>query len=562
MTYTITTTMQPDVEIIVDDVEYAYLYAIGLIYSAVPGGVDPDETRYAYIFSETPVRFAGDVEIDGSLTADTYVSVDARLDQVETTLTGLGTAVAAIPADGASATASLRTLGPGAQQAAPGTAPSVLRRTIGANGPAAARMMALRRALTDGACSFAIGNLGDSTGNDTNEWFYRWGQALAGQFPAITVHHRLWSDTAQEIQPPTVIQMGTAGVRYLDGSTGTKGRRLAASQSPTLSGVIDVKYRANLASWNPGSTIVFTGRSGSEGNRGWYCMISPSGYPVFTFSQDGYAATLSAMTVTTLTGIADLATYSLRFVFTPNNGAGGRSLSVYKSPDEVTWTQIGATTTIAGTVTVNQPATLGYECGGVSGVGYTPSLNTHKVEICDGLNGPSVVPALPDLWPPYSSSSAYCVGAPILTLVNGSYPGATISYLGDATRIKRMMPNYGQVLQFLSDGHNEVLALGQEWYALYSGWVASVRATLPGVPVIALTQNPETAASTYYREHAKRRIGLLAMSEVVPVIDTFKAFLDYGANWGTDLMTDSIHPNPTGSQLWADMVAAVFAAND
>lgn len=51
--------------------------------------------------------------------------------------------------------------------------------------------------------------LGDSTGNEETEWFYRTVQALAAQFPAYTVTYRLWADGTQSYAAPVTLQAGT-----------------------------------------------------------------------------------------------------------------------------------------------------------------------------------------------------------------------------------------------------------------------------------------------------------------------------------------------------------------
>lgn len=44
------------------------------------------------------------------------------------------------------------------------------------------------------------------------------------------------------------------------------------------------------------------------------------------------------------------------------------------------------------------------------------------------------------------------------------------------------------------------------------------------------------------------------------VIDTYKAFQDSPGGVAPLLETDGVHPNATGSQLWADAVTSAFEA--
>lgn len=56
----------------------------------------------------------------------------------------------------------------------------------------------------------AVLNLvGDSTGNETGEWFYKLVVWIGQQFPKYTIVYRLWDDAAQAYLAPTTIQTGT-----------------------------------------------------------------------------------------------------------------------------------------------------------------------------------------------------------------------------------------------------------------------------------------------------------------------------------------------------------------
>lgn len=407
--------------------------------------------------------------------------------------------------------------------------------------------------------STGIQVLGDSTGNATDEWVYKTAQALMADYPEWTFHYRLWDDANQRYGVPTVMQTGTAGTRYLDCSTGTTTRRLDPLVSTHLTGTIDVQIKVSMADWTPAVQCIMTGRSGASGTRGWYVLVNTAGLPTFVYSVDGTA--IATMSPGALLGLADGSTKWLRWLFTPDDGAGNKVLKCYTSDDGATWTQLGTTQTSAGAVTLFNP-NLGYEVGGVAaGVG-SSGLKVYEVRIRNGENGPNVVPALPDLWPPYNINGAQVVGAPICTIVNGSHPGANIAYLGDSVRLPKMTPDYGQVVALLSTSHNEGLSQGLLWSNLLTTWLAAVKARLPLAPPVLLTQNPETPASTNWAaEHARRHTDSLAYARInrIDVIDTYRAFIDYG-DWAADLMGDNVHPNAAGSNLWRDVVLAAYDA--
>ncbi len=188
-------------------------------------------------------------------------------------------------------------------------------------------------------------------------------------------------------------------------------------------------------------------------------------------------------------------------------------------------------------------------------------MRIYEVEIRDGLGGPIMAPVLPDLWNQFSSASAYSVGAPILTVVNGSVAGAGLSYLADSTRVKKLTPDCGQEVVFLSCSHNDGMRYGRDYVGAYKSWVAGVKNRLPGASIVALTQNPQTDAATYPSAHAARRRNIIsaAQDSGIGAIDVAAAFLDVGT-WESSLMADAVHPNSSGSDLWADLVAAFIRA--
>ena len=419
---------------------------------------------------------------------------------------------------------------------------------------------ALTVALTDATRPCAVQVLGDSTGDGTTDWPYRVAQSLAARYPGHSVVHRLWNDTTQDFDAPTVIQTGTAGVRYMDLTSGRFPRRLPTAAAPHLTGAIDVRVDLQAADWTPansfGSTILVS-EGGGAGNWGWYFSVNTAGYLQFVGSTNGTALDV-IMTANATTGLVDGTRSWVRAVFNPNDGSGNRTAKFYKSTDGITWTQIGTTVTTAGTVVLSDRLAVGsipaYLLGGVGAATNVTALKFYEVDIRNGADGPSIVPRLPDLWASYGAGTPHpFVGAPVLTFVNGSRSGASIDYLNDATRRLRLTPDYGAVVTLLSSSHNETTYIGRAWRARYAQWVTDVLART-GTGIAAMTQNPETSDATYSLEHARRRCELLSFGPAlgIDVIDTWQDFLDAG--WPGTLMADDVHPNATGSDVWRDVI--------
>lgn len=419
--------------------------------------------------------------------------------------------------------------------------------------------------LDEGTRSTGIQVLSDSTGNENWEWPYLIGAAIGADHPDYTVRWRTWSDATQDYAAPVTIQSGAAGDRYMDLVNGSNPRRLANAAAPHLTGTIDVRMDLEAADWTPansyGSTILVS-EAGGTGNWGWYFSINTSGVLQFVGSTNGTDLDV-IMNANAVTGLTDGARSWVRCVFTPNDGAGNRTAKFYRSTDGITWTQIGTTVTTAGAVVLSDriaaSTNSAYLLGGVGAATNSTAFKFYEVDIRDGENGPGIVPRLPDLWSVFGAGTTQpVVGAPILTITSGAHPGATISYLDDATRKKRLTPDYGNAVAFLSASHNQTRSTGRVWYAEFLAWVNSVR-TLLGVPLVAVTQNPQRAAATYSAEHARRRLELVGFGPgmAVHVIDTYAAFLANPA-WSTELMADDVHPNAAGQAVWRDAVLAAF----
>lgn len=418
-------------------------------------------------------------------------------------------------------------------------------------------LWALKDALAQGQSS-AIQVLGDSTGNESWEWPTLVAQDLATRYPDFTVHVRTWNDANQALDLPTVVQEGAAGPRHLKVATDRAPQRLDPGSAPHLTGVIDARLKLSMPTWTPANSFggaILLSEEGGNGAWGWALSIRNQGNLTFYYSSDG--STLQSVHSSAATGLAPGATSWIRVVFDPAGSA-----KFYLSSDGQTWTQLGTTMTLSPVVLSNR---LGdYRLGGHGTVGTEAGVNIYAVDIRDGENGRSIVPRLPDLWSWYGAGTRMDIaGAPVLTVVNGSHPGAGISYLGQQSRLNQLTPDYGQRLTFISTSHNEARAIGGQWGAKLRSFVHQVLELLPGAGVIAVTQNPQVSAATYSREHARRRIDTIGFGKSMglDVIDTYGMFVG-NPNWSGQWMADQVHPNTAGQRAWADMLIEAFDAAD
>ncbi len=411
----------------------------------------------------------------------------------------------------------------------------------------------------DSGLSAAIGVLGDSTGNErgaTAEWPELFIQRIASQYPSHNVKHTVWNDATQAYSIDELIQAGPLGERKVSFA---KSLIIDATLAPHIAGDIDVQCKVAMTDWTPAGNQNFVSKFGGAGSRCWRFYINSAGNLVFEWSNDGTAQINKVATANT--GLTDGAVSWIRVTLDVDNGAAGSDVKFWKSSDGVTWTQIGSTVTTAGVATVVDIAAQPFEIGARSISSELMLGNMYEVKIRNGIDGPIVAPVLPELWERRDDTSYTFTGSPTLFLVNGSHPGAGISYLNDTTRRPKLNPDYGQTTIILSDSHNESFRAGERFRVEYEAWIDSVMSLRPMATIVLSTQNQRKSPATFIEPHAVRQqiIKSVASKRRLSVIDTYKAFN------GDDTLvsSDGIHPTKgsstvSGSVVWAREAFGLF----
>lgn len=409
-----------------------------------------------------------------------------------------------------------------------------------------------------GSRPVAIQVIGDSTGNDVTEWPRLLANHIRATIPAYTVQEVVYNVATETSPPPTVLQTGTAGAQYLSVVSGQTTPAIPQASAPAFPAVLDLRIKMAADDWTTSTGgAVIMGRENGAGQRSWYVSLAATGYPQIVVSSDGTALT-TMHNGGFAVPFADGATGWLRFLYTCNDGAGNRVLKTYTSSDGVTWTQLGTTTTTAGAITPFSPSNANLTIGGRGGGSGLPG-KIYEVHMLNAENGADLVPPLPGSWPMTPTGTPMSiVGAPVLTLVNGSYSGANAAILSDSTRLAKMTPNYGQKIAFISDSHNEGGLVDAAFIATYDALVEAVRTRLPGVPMVLLTQNPENGATNQVA-HAARRWNIVTYGQAKghETRDTFKA-ISNDPRGVPALMTDTLHPNADGSAVWAEVITDAY----
>jgi hypothetical protein len=353
-------------------------------------------------------------------------------------------------------------------------------------------------------------------------------------------------------------QLGPLGERYV---RLTKTLIVDVASTKQISGDIDVRVKVALDDWTPSTSNTLVARFGGSGNRGWRVYVHTNGYMYLEWTTDG--TTLITKNSGVAVGATDGSTKWVRATLDVDNGASGNDVRFYTSDDGVVWTQLGATQTTGGVTSIYEPTAQPWELGGYGQVTFPTVGKIYEVQIREGINGPIRNPVLPDHWQVRDDTSYTFSGSPVLTVVNGSHPGASLTYLNDATRLPKLHPDYGQVAIMFSDSHNENWSVGEAWRVKYEAWLDAVQALRPVATLVISTQNPKYAPATGIEAHAVRQqlLKAIAARRRLGLIDAFGAF---GTNAAL-VQSDGIHPTKgagdSGSQVWADQALAVFDAS-
>lgn len=431
------------------------------------------------------------------------------------------------------------------------------RKNIGLN-PQLTGPGALIRRLKTGLLPCSILLLGDSTGNETTEWFYQLCSYLAAQFPAYRTTYRLWNDTTQAYDAPTTLGAGSGVDRYAT-ITASSSQNLqcpdSAATSPT--GDMSVRCRIRLSDWTPSSTTDIAGKIGSAGNRSWWFSITTSGFVQFNYSTDGTATANKTSSVAT--GFADGATGWIRADFATATG----NVTFYTAPDSAdpAWTQLGTTQTGSGATPIFDSTSTTQFVGRTGGTWTATGGRAYAMQV---YSGTALVIDMNLGTAPNGATTFYdhtgnvwtIAGAPALTgdielaAFNASVAGQNVSYANDGTRFPKLTP-YPADVSMISYGHNEGTGLT---YAGYSTLTTALLAKWSTTGIVPVLQNPETTdgqTQAHIDAHAIRMdvVASLASVNQWPVVDVYRAMIDDGRAL-SELIDDGTHPSAEGEALW------------
>jgi len=410
--------------------------------------------------------------------------------------------------------------------------------------------------------------LGDSTANSPFEWFEEGNKNLVLSYPEVTLKTRLWNDSIQAYDAETVVQTGT----------GTGSRVTTARDTFT-------RTDAELAGDIPDTGGAWTGPTGGWATDGSsaYMTAGNAGTEALVL---GVAAdktnTRWITSITTLGGSGKLVRFWTKYLNSSNYifaeisvTATTTTLALFK---KIGGTNTAIATAIDLTSTIPAAAAAVAVTVDLEILSDAVTLKINGITKMTGTLAGSDVTALATatragfqatlVGTKFDDVQLETLQAPVLTVYNGSMPGAAPSYFTTG-RVALMVPVRPALLVF-NLGHNSD-DKGEVFGPAYEALISSTRdlfpatTTVPQPGVIVSSQNPRKTPATnptwqflrmaYVRSMCKRRgWGYL------PVIE---AFMDQPDPYVL-VLDDGIHPTTStdgGSTLWRDVYVEFLRRN-
>lgn len=411
--------------------------------------------------------------------------------------------------------------------------------------------------------------MGDSTGNDTGEWPSLLTNYFATNFPSHTVTYRLWRDALLGYRQADVRQVGSDGPGYLSPAVG--GVQTPDSARVSLTNCdVTLTCRVRFTDVDSGEKRVIASHWGGGTDRSWYVYVNSAGLNL-AYSTEGadlVDVLLATPAQLAAVGVVDGVDVHIGVRIVRDSG-GTALLQALHSPDGgVTWNVVGTPSTENPAITSLFDSTAPVQVGTRNNTVTPFSGRIYWVQVVKGTgidnavafrfdasawsNGTSFTDPDGLVWT-LTGSSTFTAAAPLLTVLNGSHPGAAIDY--GTTNLATLLPGVPN-LALLNYGHNQ-----DKTQAEFEAFVDAVQASKPNVGVAVNLQNPTGALSTTYVRQNRQMADLaeLAARQGYGVIDAFGAFIASGDPDSLVEATGSyVHPIAAGSNLWGEVAAQTF----
>lgn len=164
------------------------------------------------------------------------------------------------------------------------------------------------------------------------------------------------------------------------------------SAANSVTGDLDLRVKVALDDWTPATldALISKWDDTAANQRSYILYMRVTGFMELDFSSDGTAAT--GVQSTAAVPATDGAVIWVRVTLDGDDGGGNKVVKFYTSTDGVSWTQLGATNTSAGTTTIFD-GTAALEVGAYNpgGTSLVAKGKFYRAQVYNGIGGTLVV---------------------------------------------------------------------------------------------------------------------------------------------------------------------------
>ena len=443
-------------------------------------------------------------------------------------------------------------------------------------------LRSLKSRLGAGNGSVDVLLVSDSTGAGAGDsghamlgWFGRFAEGIAARYTNFNAEGLLWNSTNNSFQhfpsanPPITLRnlSSRIGIDFVAGiTTGPNADSVAVHEGKSTGDIRVVLDFTCLDSSQFGAAtkrLMGVLQSAAPNDAVCWVDITSAGTAQFWWYESG--GTQRARSATTAITWTTGQRYLLDVLCDVDNGASGHTVSFRLSTDGgATWSNIGDVVTagVSSTRAFAAGAMLA-RYGSFNGSNNPAGVRMHRMEIYNDGGVFPMVNCAADMSITANTGVPARGGAPLVRFRNASVGGYAISDWASKSA-KAIAGREPTACVFVALQYNQPQASRGHWTDR-AALISALRAELPGAAIILTEQAPQTLTnnqSVMYRQTNGQIASFAAANgcEFLPVYDRFLAELSARGLALGSVLTDGLHLNSTGYDIWGEIVLMDFDA--